>query len=302
MLVFEDISGEKRLKGTLARYMTKEVADQLIANADSLLGGQIKHATILFSDIRSFTTLSEAEGPQETVAMLNEYFTEMVDILFNNRGILDKYIGDALLAVFGAPFTTGRDADNGVKAAVEMIRTLEDFNRRRCQSGKAPIKIGIGINSDDVLVGNIGSLKRMDYTVIGDGVNLASRLEGATKYYGSNILISGPTLGSLTGKYLVREVDLIRVRGKTKPVAIHEVLDYCEPTEASRIREMVGVFEEGLGLYRRAEWATAVRTFEQALCLYPSDKLSRLYIERCRRLLHERPGPDWDCVWVMAEK
>lgn len=302
MLVFEDISGEKRLKGTLARYMTKEVADQLIANADSLLGGQIKQATILFSDIRRFTTLSEAEGPQETVAMLNEYFTEMVDIVFNNRGILDKYIGDALLAVFGAPFTTGRDADNGVKAAVEMMRTLEDLNRRRCQSGKAAIKIGIGINSDDVLVGNIGSLKRMDYTVIGDGVNLASRLEGATKYYGSNILISGSTLESLTDTYLVREVDLIRVRGKTKPVAIHEVLDYCEPTEASRIREMVGVFEEGLGLYRRAEWETAMKTFERALCLYPSDRLPRLYIERCRRLLHERPGPEWDCVWVMAEK
>jgi adenylate cyclase len=302
LLIFEDISSEKRLKGTLARYMTKEVADQLLSNADAMLGGQLKQATILFSDIRSFTSISERTGPQETVSMLNEYFTVMVDILFNHGGILDKYIGDALLAVFGAPFSTGRDADQALCAAIEMMRALREFNIRRAHENKHPINVGIGINTDEVLVGNIGSMKRMDYTVIGDGVNLASRLESATKYYNVNIIISGYTRQILADKYLLREIDLIRVKGKTKPVAIYEVLDFHDETTFPHAEEIVCVFDEALAAYRCADWKGALKKLERALYLHPGDKTAHLYVERCRRLLTNPPPMPWDGVWVMTEK
>ena len=302
MLVFEDISGEKRLKGTLARYMTKEVADQLLESDEDLLGGQIKPATILFSDIRGFTTISEQIGAQETVSMLNEYFTVMVDILFHHGGILDKYIGDAILAVFGAPFSTGRDADQAVNTAVDMMRALREFNVGRGAQGRAPIRIGIGINTDEVLVGNIGSLKRMDYTVIGDGVNLASRLEGATKFYGAEILISGFTLKNLAEPRLVRSVDLIKVKGKTKPVAIYEVMDHFDRGAFPQLDEVVGRCEEGFSLYRDMNWNEASECFSRVLRLMPGDKLSGMYVDRCRRLLDNPPTSAWDGVMVMTEK
>lgn len=302
MLIFEDISSEKRLKGTLARYVTKEVADQLMANAEDLLGGQIKRATVLFSDIRSFTTLAEQAGPQETVSMLNEYFTAMVDILFKHGGILDKYIGDAILAVFGAPFNTGHDADQAVRAAIDMMTALKEFNWRRIIEKKQPINIGIGINTDDVLVGNIGSLKRMDYTVIGDGVNLASRLESATKYYGVDILISGFTLQELSGYYRYRELDKIQVKGKTKPVAIYEILDYHDQATFPHLGEVIDLFTEGLDLYRRTHWTKALQILQQVLELNPDDGPAALYCERCQYLLENPPKEDWEGVWVMAEK
>lgn len=302
MLVIEDISAEKRLKGTLARYMTKEVADQLLTEAEEVLGGQIKEASILFSDIRSFTTISEQEGPQETVSMLNEYFTLMVDILFDHNGILDKYIGDAILAVFGTPFTSGKHADDAVRAAVAMMFTLDDFNRHRREKGKPPIKIGIGINTDEVLVGNIGSLRRMDFTVIGDGVNLASRLESATKYYGTGILISEFTMGRLTERHLTREIDRIKVKGKTRPVSIHEVLDFYNPAVCPDMEYVMGSFQEGTHLYRRGSWSEAIACFQRALRLCPGDTVSRLYIDRCTHLMEKPPEDVWDGVWVMTEK
>lgn len=302
MLVFEDISVEKRVKGTLARYMTKEVADQLLEEAGSILGGQIKEATILFSDIRSFTALSEQAGPQETVLTLNEYFTDMVDVLFENNGILDKYIGDAILAVFGTPFTTGRHPDEAVAAAVQMMQTLMELNLRRERDGRPPLSIGIGINTDEVLVGNIGSVKRMDFTVIGDGVNLASRLESATKFYGTSILVSEFTVRLLTDRHRMREVDRIRVKGKKRPVSIYEVLDFHEDSTFPCIEEVIGMFGEGVSLYRQAEWFRALNLFERILGLNPSDKISCLYLDRCRKLIENPPEPTWDGVWVMTEK
>ncbi len=302
MLVMDDINNEKRLKGTLARYMTKAVADQLMANAESFLGGQLTMATVLFSDIRNFTAMAERIGPQDTVSMLNDYFTEMVDIIFNHGGILDKYIGDAMLAVFGAPFSTGRDADQATRAAVNMLVSLREFNSRRVETRIPAIHIGVGINSDEVLVGNVGSPKRMDYTVIGDGVNLAARLESATKYYGSSILISEFTLQSLTDTYILREVDLIVVKGKTKPVAIYEVLDFHDSSTFPHLEEAIGHFHEGLLLYRAGSWHQAMCHFERALAIHPEDRLPAIYLERCRQLLAEPPRTCWDGVFVMREK
>jgi len=302
MLMMEDITTEKRLKGTMARYMTKEVAEKLLESGQDALGGQAQLATVLFSDIRSFTTLSEDLGAGKTVAMLNEYFTLMVDIIFKYHGILDKYIGDAILSVFGAPFRGERDADNAVHAAIEMMRALGDFNAVRLDMGMKPINIGIGINTDEIISGNIGSPKRMDYTVIGDGVNLASRLEGANKYYGSNILISEFTAAQLKDKYCLREVDRIRVKGKNRPVAVFEVLDAHECRALPTYEQLMELYRKGLDSYRAAKWDDAIATFEELLAIYDRDKLSMLYIERCRLFKHEPPAEGWDGVWIMSEK
>jgi len=302
MLILEDITKEKRIKSTMARYMTKEVAEKLLETGDSILGGQSQVATILFSDIRSFTTISEKLGANETVGMLNEYFTSMVDVIFNYNGILDKYIGDAIMAVFGTPFKSPDDADHAVMAAIDMLRALRKFNRERVAAGKTAIDIGIGINTDEVVAGNIGSLKRMDYTVIGDGVNLASRLEGATKYYGTRIIISEFTFKQLKERYIYREVDKIRVKGKLKPVAVYGILDYHDNESFKNMREVVKIYNEGIACYREYRWKDSISRFQEALSLNENDMLSRFYLERCQYFIKNPPDKDWDGVWTMKEK
>jgi len=302
LLVLEDITKEKRLKGTMARYMTREVAEKLLESGEDALGGQTQEATVLFSDIRSFTTIAEQIGPQDTVTMLNEYFSIMVDIIFRHGGILDKYIGDAIMAVFGVPFKTADDPDHAVTAAVEMMRALKEFNRKRRREGQNPLDIGIGLNTDEILSGNIGSMKRMDYTVIGDGVNLASRLEGANKYYGTNILVSEFTFSHLKQKYIAREVDQIRVKGKTKPVGVYEILDHHEVESLPLLSDLLGLYQEGLQCYRARNWQNGLKVFTQALDLNNHDRPSRLYLERCRHFLETPAPPDWDGVWVMESK
>jgi adenylate cyclase len=302
MLVFEDITQEKRLKSTMARYMTKEVAEKLLEAGEAMLGGQAQVATVLFSDIRSFTAISERAGAQETVSMLNDYFTVMVDIIFRYGGILDKYIGDAIMAVFGVPFGSDNDADNAVMTAIEMIKGLNEFNKVREREGKDPIRIGIGINTDEIVAGNIGSLKRMDYTVIGDGVNLASRLESATKYYGTSILISEFTYRRLKGQYVYREVDRIRVKGKNEPVSVYEILDHHDEESLKRMQDVVVLYHEGISLYRERKWIQSRTKFESAISLNENDRLCKLCLERCQYFLENPPEEDWDGVWTMKEK
>jgi adenylate cyclase len=302
MLMLEDITNEKRLKGTMARYMPKEVADRLLEEGASALGGKTQKATVLFSDIRSFTTISERLGAQETVKMLNDYFGLMVDVILERGGILDKYIGDAIMAVFGAPFSSLQDADNAVLAALGMRHALRGFNQRRAAEGLAPVRMGLGLNTDEVLSGNIGSLKRMDYTVIGDGVNLASRLEGANKHYGTEILISELTVRELQGEYLLREVDQIRVKGKLQPIGVFEVFDELDERDHPGLREQLRAFAAARAIYQQRDWSRARAAFDEALSLRPDDRVSRLYLERCAHFTAEPPEDDWDGVFVMREK
>lgn len=301
LMIIEDLSVEKRLKGTLARYMTKEIADQLM-DSDAQLGGQMRELSILFSDIRNFTTISERLGPQETVVMLNEYFSTMVDTLFHHGGILDKFIGDAMLAVFGAPFSTGEDADRSVATAIDMMKALKQFNARRMLKNQETVSIGIGIATDNVLVGNIGSMKRMDYTVIGDGVNLASRLEGATKFYHSDILISEKTYEQLKYRYHVREVDLIRVKGKLQPVRVMEILDHHDRQSFPHLEEIIGLSHRAIDFYRQQRWHEAIADFESVIRLRRHDELARLYVGRCNHFISNPPGDKWDGVWTMTSK
>jgi len=302
MLVLEDITSEKRMKGTLARYMDKDVAEQLMEGGEDMLGGQSQEASVLFSDIRSFTTLTEKLGPAGTVAMLNEYFTEMVDYIFKYKGILDKYIGDAILAVFGVPFTNEQDPENAVNAAIGMVKSLTEFNAKRILENKDPIDIGIGVNTDTVLAGNIGSEKRMDYTVIGDGVNLAARLEGATKSYGAKILISESTKNKLTQDHIYREVDKLVVKGKTKPVSVFEVLDFHNESTFPKMKECLEIFNEGYQSYLKRNWDEGVMFFEEVLTLNPNDKPASLYVERLRLYKENPPADDWDGSFVMTTK
>ncbi|MDB9510972.1 GAF domain-containing protein [Kamptonema animale CS-326] len=224
LLVMEDISGEKQVKSLMYRYMTPEVAEALLASGDTGLGGKRKHVSVLFSDIRSYTTLTEKLQAEEVVAMLNGYFEEMVDAVFKYGGTLDKYIGDALMAVFGSPAPLEDHSWCAMQTAVEMRERLVEFNATRVKDGLMPISIGMGIHSDEVVSGNIGSSKRMELTSIGDGVNLASRLEGTSKQYGTDLVISENTYKDYAERLYVRELDFITVKGKTEPVTIYELL------------------------------------------------------------------------------
>lgn len=300
MLVMEDITAEKRVRSTMARYMSKEVADQLLQAGEDVLGGRDQTVSVLFSDVRGFTTIAEALGARETVTMLNEYFTDMVDVIFENGGILDKYIGDAIMALFGAPFTGPTDADNALATANQMLLCLAQLNARRAAEGKAPLEVGVGISTGDVIVGNIGSSKRMEYTVIGDNVNLASRLEGATKFYNTRILFSEFTRTRLTRPCLSREIDLIRVKGRDFPVAVHESLDHCRDDRG--MAEMLEVYGNGLAAYRARAWDEAEKAFRAAAGIVRGDGPCAMYIERCEQFAKAPPAPDWDGVWSLTAK
>ena len=228
LVVMEDISDEKQVKNLMYRYMTPEVAESLLASGDTGLGGKRKNVSVLFSDIRSYTTLTEKLQAEEVVAMLNTYFEEMVDAVLYYKGTLDKYIGDALMAVFGSPAPLEDHGWCAMQTAIAMRQRLEQFNRNRVAQGKMPISIGIGIHSDEVVSGNIGSSKRMELTSIGDGVNLASRLEGTSKQYGTDIIISEHTYKPYADRVVVRELDFITVKGKSEPVRIYELVGIKE--------------------------------------------------------------------------
>ncbi|MEM9098248.1 MAG: GAF domain-containing protein [Pseudomonadota bacterium] len=304
LLILEDISSEKRVKSTMSRYMDPELADRLLAEGgqEELLGGLDTTATVLFSDIRSFTSITEKLGAQGTVALLNEYFERMVDCISDEGGILDKFIGDAIMAAFGVPVTRGEDEDRAMRAAIEMHRKLNAWNAERAEKGQLTLDMGIGINTDRIVAGNIGSPKRMDYTMIGDGVNLSARLESACKQYHTRLLLSEFTKERLRGIYRTREIDRVVVKGKTEPVAIHEALDFHTAKSFPNMSDVIGSFTEGVKLYRAQDWDRAIQAFDKALLANPQDHLSHMYIERCRTLKATPPGEDWNGVWVLSEK
>jgi adenylate cyclase len=302
MLVVEDITREKRIRGTMARYMTKEVMDKLLESGDAALGGTAQEVTILFSDIRGFTPLSESLGARETVALLNDYFAAMVDVVLDHGGMLDKYIGDAIMAVFGAPFTGEHDADNAVQVAGEMMQTLVKLNTRRRAAGLQTIAIGIGLSCGEVVAGNIGSPRRMDYTVIGDSVNVASRLEGANKLYGTDVLMCDSVVACLHVPPRLREIDLLCVRGRTQPVRVFELLSHHTRESFPNMDRVLLAYEEGLSSYRQREWRLASDYFQEALDANPNDGPSKLHLASCRDYLVTPPGDDWNGARMLHEK
>ena len=302
LLMIEDVSSEKRMKSTMSRYMDPGIAERLLSGGEDALGGKSVVGTVLFSDIRGFTTITEDLGAHGTVTLLNEYFTIMVDCIQKQGGMLDKFIGDAIMAIFGLPLPHDDDEDRAVRACIAMITELRQWNEARAQDGKKPVDIGIGLNTDSIVSGNIGSPKRMDYTVIGDGVNLASRLESACKEYSARILVSESTFRRLKGTYRAREVDRVVVKGKTEPVAVFEILDYHTDDTFPNLRACLEAFQDGLASYRRQEWDQAESAFAKALQCNPEDKLSTTYLKRVTMMRETPPGPQWNGTWVMTTK
>ncbi len=302
VLAFEDITAEKRVRSAMARYMAKEVVDRLLDQKSLSLGGESVVATVLFSDIRGFTTLAEGMNARSVVELLNEYFTDMVDVVFKRNGVLDKYIGDAIMAVFGAPVKSGRHADDAVLTAIEMQRALRALNVRRVERGQPPIEIGVGLATGEMLSGSIGSEKRLEFTVIGDSVNLASRLEGANKHYGTSILVGESTASQLRDAHVLRPVDLIRVKGRQAPGEVFEAMDHIVEVEGAELLEMLDLYRLAINAYRSRRWSDAIAGFEAALAARPHDGPSKVYLNRCRYYRDQPPPEDWDGVWQIADK
>ncbi len=286
---------KRRLKGAFQVYVAPAVVQEILKDPKALkLGGEQRVLTVLFSDIRGFTTISEGLAAEELVLLLNEYLTEMTQVIFRHEGTLDKYIGDAIMAIYGAPLPQADHPLRACLSAMEMLEALKTLRERWRPKGLPELDIGIGINTGEMVVGNMGSQRRFDYTVMGDNVNLASRLEGLNKQYGTHILVTEFTASHLEGKMVCRELDLVRVKGKSRPVRIYEILGLKE--RCSGDSSWLELFELGLGLYRQMRWEEAAACFSEVLKTVPQDGPSRLYLERCRAFSIKPPSGPWEGI------
>ncbi len=293
---------KRRIKSTFGQYLSPKVIDILIRDPSRLkLGGEEREMTIFFSDIAGFTTLAERMTPQELVTALNEYLTVMTDIILKHDGVLDKYIGDAIMAFWNAPVDQPRHAALACLAAVEQRAALELVRKQFADKNWPPIDCRMGLNTGRAIIGNMGSHTRFDYTVMGDTVNLASRLESANKMFGTRAMISEFTQKIVGDEFAVRELDFLRVKGKTQPIRVYELV-----SETAKLTpDVVGAlrdFREGLAFYRDRAFVKAQGKFNAVLGAYAEDHPSKIYIKRCEEFLHVPPPKDWDGVYVMTSK
>jgi adenylate cyclase len=296
-----------RTRAMLERYVSRNVVREILDKSGSFeesLGGVRKDCTMLFSDIRGFTTMTEGADSQALVMQLNEYLSEMVECVFKREGTLDKFIGDAVMAVWGnvQVRTAEQDAVDAVHCAWEMLAALERLNVGWAARGIVPLHIGIGINYGEVIVGNMGSPQRKEFTVIGDAVNLASRLEGVTKEYGLTLVI-GESISPLVEKeFVLQPVDLIRVKGKLKPVAVFTVVALRGAAMAEKVEAALRHYGEGMVAYRAGRFEEARAAFKAAQTKATLNRLAAIYIERCEALIAAPPEGVWDGVFVMTKK
>lgn len=283
--VFNDITREKRIRLNLSRYIPHHLVNEVI-NKDglSMLKGKYGKCSVLFSDIRNFTTLTEELGAIQIVELLNKYFGAMISSIYKHNGILDKFIGDAIMAVFGVPYTNKADAINAVKCALDMFDMLDKLNH---ENDASPLlNIGIGIGTGNVVSGNIGSEKRFEYTVIGNPVNLAARLESATKIYRVNILICEATYNHIGAEFHCRELDTLLVRGKQKPVKIYTITSHKKQLLSKNDIEFNKCFANGLKCFRKKQIEKAQNYFKKASIFKPTDGPTILFLKRCKEVLH----------------
>ncbi len=252
----------------------------------------------MFSDIRGFTTISEHMLPEEIVESLNDYFGTMVDIIVASGGTVDKYMGDCIMALYGAPVRHDDDALRAVRTAMEMLDRLPRFNEEQQKRRRPHFKVGIGITYGMVTVGNIGSDKKMDYTVIGDKVNLAARLQELTKTYREPLLFDGSVHRKVAEHVPCRHVDRVSVKGKNLSVEVYTARASISPRE----KEAWEMHDRALGLYFKSEFEKAADLFTQVRSLLPGDELSQLFFERCRKLVHRPPPANWNGTVVLREK
>jgi adenylate cyclase len=298
-----EVRHSRYMKQMFQSMVAPTVVDEILRLPEGIaLGGEEKQLTVMFSDIRGFTTYSEKHTPPEVVEVLNEYLTQMTNMIFQTEGTLDKYIGDAIMAFWGAPGTQQDHAYRACSTALGMMDLLKNTLHPKWEiEGKEKLEIGIGLNSGGMVVGFVGSESIKSYTLIGDAVNLGSRLEGTTKEYKVSIIISETTFELVKTDMLCRELDLIQVKGKTKPIRIYELMEHrLKGTGDKELRART--FEAGLAHYRACRWEEAIREFKNCIHLDPHDGPAGIFIERCNILKKTPPPPDWDGVFVMKTK
>ncbi len=293
------LAEKEKVRDILGKVVSREIAEELMSGKVNL-GGETRTATILFSDIRDFTSLCESQAPEAILGFLNHYLSEVSSAIEEHKGVVDKYIGDAVMALFGAPVSSEHDVNNALLAALAMRSRVEQMNNASRSSGTPELKTGIGIHSGEVVAGNLGSLNRMNYTVIGDTVNLASRLESLTKQYDVSTIVSEETRNLGVG-FIYRELDLVRVKGKNKPVRIYELLGLAGQLSDSEINE-INYFEQGLAAYRSCNWQQADEIFNDLASRNPAMRLYSLYLERVKTCRLNPPDKDWDGVFTFQGK
>jgi adenylate cyclase len=295
--------GKRFIKQTFSHFVTQSVVDELLDNPDKIkLGGEKKECTVFFSDVKGFTTISEQLTPEALVRLLNEYLTEMTNIVFKHDGMLDKYEGDAIMAVFGAPISHGNHALKACATAIEMQQQLVKLRDLWSKQGRPQIFARCGLNSGPMVVGNMGSETRFDYTVMGDAVNLGARLESANKQYGTSIMIGENTYQETKEGIIVRELDLLRVKGKTEPVKVYELVGLTEIGIPAKKQQIIDIFAQGFKYYLGQEWESALKYFKRAQTIDSKDGPSLTYIKRCERFIQTPPPHDWDGVFTMQTK
>jgi adenylate cyclase len=305
LMKFWGSEAEKRyIRGAFSTYLSPDVIKELEADPDKLkLGGEKKLMTAMFTDVKGFSTISEALDPNELVTLLNQYLTGMSDIILDAAGTIDKYEGDAIIAFWGAPLYSERHAQSAVESALLMKKTEAAMNQRFASEKvhPGPLLTRIGINTGDMTVGNMGTARRMNYTMMGNSVNLAARLEGVNKQYGTWILTSQATGDALDDTILLRKLDKVAVVGIRLPVRLFEVVTRrSDATEA--VLEKISVFEKGIDAYEVRDWDGAQRLFERALAIDPDDGPTKIFVERTTQSRAAGFGPDWDGVYRLTTK
>jgi adenylate cyclase len=292
---------KRKVRKALELYLSPSMARIVSEHPERLgLGGEKREMTVFFSDIRGFTTIAEGLPPEGLVELLNVYLGEMTEIIFGHDGMLDKYIGDAVMAVWGAPLPQPDHAARACHATLDMVSKLRQLNSEWRPRGWPRLDIGVGLNTGPMVFGNMGSAQHLSLTVMGDNVNLGSRLEGLNKLYGTNVIASEATVREAGREFVTREVDLVRVKGKLLPVRIFEVVG--RDGDREQWAPILERFNAGLEAFRGRRWEEAQASFGAILADHPSDGPSRLYLVRCQAMMQTPPGPDWDGVTVMDTK
>ncbi|HPS87778.1 MAG TPA: CHASE2 domain-containing protein [Spirochaetota bacterium] len=295
-------SQKKFIKGAFSRYIAPDVIDQIMLNPESLeLGGENRRITIFFSDVAGFSTISEKLSPPELVALLNEYLSEMTDIIISHGGTIDKYEGDAIMAFYGAPQPYIDHELRACKAAIDMKKRLREMQEKWRSVGQHELFVRMGMNTGLAVVGNMGSKMRMDYTAMGDSVNLASRLEGANKWYGTTAMISENTYTNVKDHVDVRKLDTIRVIGKTEPIVIYELFG-IKGTLPQKVYDVIELYNKGLEMFGEHQWKKALKFFTDALEILPDDGPSKTYVGRCEDYMKKPPSKNWDGVYSLKSK
>ncbi|HEX4074334.1 MAG TPA: adenylate/guanylate cyclase domain-containing protein [Candidatus Acidoferrales bacterium] len=300
-MIFEERE-KRRIRKMFSRYLSPDVIALIEKDPQKYIrpGGEMKELTVMFSDIRGFTTLSEGLTPDELVLLLNEYLGEMTEAVFGDRGTLDKYIGDAVMAFWGSPLPQEDHAVRGCSCALQMQRRLEKLNIRWKTEGRPHIAIGIGLNTGPMTVGNMGSAHFLNWTVMGDNVNLASRLEGITKTYRIGAVISEATYQEVASQFTCRELDRITVKGKSHAVKIYELMGTA--AERAKFEPLLKPFDEAMAAYLRQDWRGAAAGFGELLGSYPEDGPTQVFLQRALEFMENAPEPDWNGVYVMKTK